>query len=131
MMLLDPLANALSIINNSEKARSKNYVYIHPASNLISKILQVMMNTGYIGVVEFIDDGKSGTFKVELLGKINKCNVIKPRFPVKKDDIESMEMKYLPSKNFGYLIISTNQGIMTNDEAKEKGIGGRLLAYIY
>ncbi|MHA1792773.1 MAG: 30S ribosomal protein S8 [Promethearchaeota archaeon] len=130
-MLLDPLANALSIINNAERARSKNYVYIHPASNLISEILSVLMKKGFIGVIEFIDDGKSGIFKVELLGRINKCNVIKPRFPVKKDEIEAMEMKYLPSKNFGYLILSTNEGIMTNEEAKEKGIGGRLIAYIY
>ena len=130
-MLLDPLSNALSIINNAEKARSKPYVFIHPASKLISEILRVMMARGYIGTVEFIDDGKSGTFKVELLGVINKCQSIKPRFPVKKTDIEQMEMKYLPSKGFGFLIISTNQGVMTNDDAKEKGIGGRLLAYVF
>ncbi|MHA1700393.1 MAG: 30S ribosomal protein S8 [Promethearchaeota archaeon] len=130
-MLFDPLANALSAINNAEKARSVNYIYIHPASKLISEVLQVMMRKGYIGVVEFIDDGKSGTFKVELVGRINKCGVIKPRFPVKKDEIETMEMKYLPSKGFGFLIISTNRGLMTNEEAKEAGIGGRLIAYIY
>ena len=130
-MLLDPLANALSAINNAEKARSINYIFIHPASKLISEILRVMMQKGYLGTIEFIDDGKSGTFKVELLGRINKCQAIKPRFPVQKDDVESMETKYLPSKNFGFLILSTNEGIITNDEAKEKGIGGRLLAYIY
>ncbi|MHA1369516.1 MAG: 30S ribosomal protein S8, partial [Promethearchaeota archaeon] len=43
----------------------------------------------------------------------------------------TMEMKYLPSKGFGFLIISTNRGLMTNEEAKEAGIGGRLIAYIY
>ncbi|MHA1371368.1 MAG: 30S ribosomal protein S8, partial [Promethearchaeota archaeon] len=53
-MLFDPLANALSAINNAEKARSVNYIYIHPASKLISEVLQVMMRKGYIGVVEFI-----------------------------------------------------------------------------
>jgi small subunit ribosomal protein S8 len=130
-MLLDPLSNALSVINNAEKARSRNYVFIHPASKLISEILKVMMGQGYIGVVEFIDDGKSGTFKVELLGHINKCQSIKPRSAVKKTEIEEMERKYLPSKGFGFLIISTNQGIVTNEEAKRRGIGGRLLAYMY
>ncbi len=130
-MLLDPLSNALSVINNAEKARSKNYVYIHPASKLISQILQVMMRKGYIGTVEFIDDGKSGTFKVELLGHINSCHSIKPRYPVKKTEIESVEAKYLPSKGYGFLLISTNQGIVTNEEAKDKGIGGRLLAFVY
>ncbi|HME52046.1 MAG TPA: 30S ribosomal protein S8 [Candidatus Lokiarchaeia archaeon] len=130
-MLLDPLANALTVINNAEKARSKNYVYLHPASKLIGKVLSVMMQRGYIGVVEFIDDGASGTYKVELLGHINKCQSIKPRYAVKKQEIETWETEFLPSKGFGFLILSTNMGIMTNEDAKQKGIGGRLLAFIY
>lgn len=130
-MLLDTLSNALTVINNAEHARNSSFVYIHPASKLVSEILRVMMQKGYIGVVEFIDDGKSGTFKVELLGNINKCQSIKPRFPVKTADIERWETKFLPSKNFGFLIMSTNQGIMTNEQAKEKGVGGRLLAYVF
>jgi small subunit ribosomal protein S8 len=130
-MLLDPLSNALAIINNAEKARSKNYVFLHPASKLIGKVLNVLMQRGYIGVVELVDDGKSGTFKVELLGHINKAQSIKPRYPVHKQEIEQWETKYLPSKGFGFLILSTNQGIITNDDAKQKGIGGRLIAYVY
>nr|MDO8114417.1 30S ribosomal protein S8 [Candidatus Sigynarchaeota archaeon] len=130
-MLLDPLSNALSVINNAERARSKNYVYLHPASKLIGKVLNVLMQKGYIGVVELIDDGASGTYKVELLGHINKAQSIKPRYAVKKAEIEQWETKFLPSKGFGFLILSTNRGIMTNEDAKQKGFGGRLLAYVY
>ena len=67
----------------------------------------------------------------ELKGNINKCGVIKPRHAVKKDEFEKFEKRYLPAKNFGILIVTTPKGIMTHYEAKELGIGGRLLAYMY
>ena len=74
---------------------------------------------------------RQGQFKVELEGNINKCGVIKPRHAVKKDEFEKFEKRYLPAKNFGILIVTTPEGIMTHYEAKERGIGGRLLAYMY
>ena len=48
-----------------------------------------------------------------------------------KDEFEKFEKRYLPAKNFGILIVTTPEGIMTHNEAKERGIGGRLLAYMY
>ncbi|MGD0511047.1 MAG: 30S ribosomal protein S8, partial [Candidatus Micrarchaeaceae archaeon] len=39
--------------------------------------------------------------------------------------------RYIPSKDFGILILTTPKGIMTNKEARENKIGGRLLAYVY
>jgi len=50
---------------------------------------------------------------------------------VQKGNYEKFEKRYLPAKDFGMIIVSTNQGIMTHIEAKEKGLGGRLLAYVY
>ena len=67
----------------------------------------------------------------DLEGNINKCGVIKPRHAVKKDEFEKFEKRYLPAKNFGILILTTPEGIMTHHDAKERGIGGRLLAYMY
>ena len=90
-----------------------------------------MQKENYIGEFEFIDDNKAGKFEVELEGNINQCGVIKPRHAVKKDEFEKFEKRYLPAKNFGILIVTTPEGIMTHREAKERGIGGRLLAYMY
>jgi len=90
-----------------------------------------MQKWGYIGAFEFIDDGKNGLFKVELLGAINKCGVIKPRTPVKNHELENWEMRYLPAKEFGILIMTTPKGVMTHKQAKEENIGGILLAYVY
>ena len=86
---------------------------------------------GYIGEFEFIDDGRSGKFRVQLLGRINICGVIKPRFPVKVNEIKTWEKRFLPSKDIGVLIVSTPIGVISHREAKESKIGGRLLAFIY
>jgi small subunit ribosomal protein S8 len=46
-------------------------------------------------------------------------------------EFDKFEKRYLPARGFGIIIVSTNKGIMTLEEAKEKRIGGRLLAYCY
>ena len=129
-MLLDPLADALSVIKNAESV-GKPECIIHPASKLIGRALKVMADRGYIGEFEFVDDGKSGEFKLRNIGAINDCGVIKPRFSVKKSEWSKWEQRFIPSKDFGFLIVTTPQGLMTNTEARKRGIGGKLIAYVY
>jgi small subunit ribosomal protein S8 len=90
-----------------------------------------MQLNGYIGEFEFIDDGRSGKFKVQLLGRINKCGAIKPRFAIRVDQIEEWEKKFLPSRDVGLLVVSTSNGVLAHKEAQERRIGGRLLAFVY
>ena len=94
-MLLDPLADALSVIKNAESV-GKPECIIHPASKVIGRALKVMADRGYIGEFEFIDDGK-----------------------------------FLPARNFGVLILSTNKGVMAHSDARAQSLGGQLLAYVY
>jgi|TARA_Y100000310_G_C20691787_1_gene822763 small subunit ribosomal protein S8 len=129
-MLHDPLANALNSLKLYERT-GKNDCKISPASKLIEHTLSVMKDNGYIGSFEKVENSLGGDFTVKLIGKINNCGVIKPRYPVKMDEIEEYEKQYLPAKNVGVLLISTPQGIMTNETAREKKTGGILLAYIY
>ena len=130
MVLLDPLANALSNIMNNEIIGNIN-VIVQPASKIIAEALRIMQKAGYIGEFEYIDDGRAGKFLIQLLGRINRICVIKPRFAVKHDEFEKWETRYLPARDFGLLIVSTSNGILSHIEAKELGIGGRLLAYVY
>ncbi|MBU0457110.1 MAG: 30S ribosomal protein S8 [Nanoarchaeota archaeon] len=129
-MLNDPLAAALTKVFNAEKV-GKREVVIKPASKMIKKIFSLMNEYNYIGMFEEIDDGKSKLLKINLLGNINKCGVIKPRFSTKKDNFEKWEKRYLPAKDFGIILVSTPKGIVTHNSAKENGTGGRLLAYCY
>ncbi|RLG18175.1 30S ribosomal protein S8 [Candidatus Micrarchaeota archaeon] len=129
-MVNDPLADALNVIRTNEIA-GKPECLIRPASRLIREVLLILQKQGYIGDFEFVDNGTSGLFKVNLIGKINSCGAIKPRFAVKKCEWNKWEQRYIPSKDFGLLIVSTPKGILTNREAKEKNSGGRLIAYVY
>jgi small subunit ribosomal protein S8 len=129
-MLNDPLANALSMMKNAE-LRGKGTCQIQPSSKLIGGVLNLLREKGYIDEFEYIDDGKAGIFQVNLKGNINNCGVIKPRYPIKRDDLERWEARYLPARDFGLLILTTTKGIISQNEAKENGIGGKVLAYVY
>lgn len=129
-MMNDPLAKVLSNIKNYEKL-GKSSCTCKPVSNVNRKVLSIMKEHGYIGDFEEIDDGRGGVFKINLLGKINDCGVIKPRFSVTLDDYEKFEKRYLIAKDFGFIVVSTSQGMMTHEESKEKRIGGKLISYCY
>ena len=130
LTLLDPLANALSTISNNER-RHKRECLVWPASKLMGQVLRVMQKNGYLGEFEYIDDGRSGKFRVQLLGRINSCAVVKPRYSVKSKGIEQWEKRFLPSREVGLLIMSSPGEVISQRDAKERKVGGRLLAYVY
>jgi len=130
LTLTDVLSNTLSTIQNNER-RHQHECIVYPASKVVGRVLRVMQKNGYVGEFEFIDDGRAGKFKVQLLGRINRCGVIKPRYSMKKTGIEFWEKRYLPSREVGVLVVSTPLGILSHKEAKEQRTGGRLLAYVY
>lgn len=129
-MGMDTLANGITSIMNNE-VRLKLECVVSPASKLLGQVLRVMQLGGYIGEFEFVDDGYLGKFKIQLLGRINKCAAIRPRFAVKADQFEVWEKHFLPARDIGVLVVSTSQGVISHREAADKKIGGRLLAYVY
>jgi len=128
--MMDTLSNGLTAIMNNE-LRNKRDCVIGPASKLLGRVLRVLQLNGYIGEFEFIDDGRSGKFKVQLLGRLNKCGAIKPRYSVGADGFENWEKTFLPARDVGILVVSTPLGVLSHREAKGKNVGGRLLAYVY
>jgi len=129
-MQSDPLNDAMCVMKNAA-LNGKSECIIQPSSKLIGRVLKVMQEHGYISQFEYIEDGKAGKFQVMLKGAINNCGVIKPRYAVKANEIERFEARYLPAQDFGVLILTTTAGVITQDNAKEIGIGGKLLAYVY
>jgi len=129
-MLNDPLANVLSYINNHEKLGRKE-ITVANNSKIIRKVLDILNTHNYVGQYVEIEDGKGKLLTINLLSTINKVGVIKPRFNVKNDDYEKFEKRFLPAKDFGIIIVSTSKGMMTHIEAKEQGLGGRLICYCY
>ena len=129
-MFNDPLAAALAKVMNAELVGKKE-VLIRPASKIIKQVFTLMNEHNYIGAFEEVKDDRGSLLKVNLLGNVNKCGVVKPRFSAKYRILEKWEKRYLPAKDFGIILVSTPQGVMTHGEAKHKQIGGVLLAYCY
>ena len=129
-MLNDPLSNVMSMILNNESV-GKSELLIKPVSKVIKEVLKVMKENGYIGDFKEVEDNRGNYIKLSLIGNINNCGVVKPRYSIKSNEFEKFERRYLPAKDFGVLFISTPGGIMTHYTAKQKKTGGRLLAYCY
>lgn len=129
-MSIDPIANALTALKNSERA-AKPSCMLRPASKLLREIMRVMQENGYVSGFEILEDKKDGQLRIRLGGKLNECRAIKPRYAVQKDEFDKFEKRYLPSKDIGILIVSTSRGVLSHRMAKQEGIGGRLIAFVY
>ncbi len=129
-MLQDTLNDAMAVIRNAETA-GKGECHLRPASKLVGRVLEVMKEADYIAGYERVEDGRGGFYRVTLKGNINNCGVIKPRFAVRRTDLEKWEARYLPAQDFGLLILTTTEGVMSQIKAKEAGVGGKLLAFVY
>jgi small subunit ribosomal protein S8 len=129
-MKRDLINDVLVAIKNAESV-GKSEVVLGPTSKLMDGILKIMQQLGYIKEFENLEDKKGGKFKIILSHKLNKCGVIKPRFAIKRGEYKKWEQRYLPAADFGILVVSTPQGLMTHYDSKKKGLGGRLIAYVY
>ncbi len=127
---MDPLVNALDTIMSHE-GRRKNECIIAPASDLVGRVLRLIQSKGYIGEIEFIDDGRQGKLRVQLFGRINECRAVRPRYKTKVSEMEKWEKRFLPSRNLGTVILSTPRGVMDQRQALEENVGGVVLAYVY
>ena len=130
MVRMDVLADALKSVYNAEK-RGKRQVLLRPSSKVIIKFLRVMQKFGYIGDVTLVDDHRSGKVVVNLIGRLNKCGVVCPRFDVKVAETEKIVANLLPSRQFGHVVLTTSQGIMDLEEARSKHTGGKILGFFY
>merc|ERR1712231_36456 len=115
---------------NAEKT-GKRQVILHPVSKVLVKILKLMQSKGYISEFTVIDDARGGKIVVDLNGRLNKCGVISPRFDLKLKNFEKFVYAILPSRQFGYVILTTNKGIMDHNEARKNHIGGKVLGFFY
>lgn len=104
---------------------------IRPVSKVVVKFLRVMQKHGYINAFEIIDDARNGKIVIDLNGRLNKCGVISPRFDLKLVNFEKFVYQILPSRQFGYVVLTTNKGIMDHVEARTAHIGGKVLGFFY
>jgi len=123
----DVVADGLNMIKNAKRAR-KETVKINLISNLLIEVLKIMKQKGLIKKYKI--DAKEKSVSITL-GILSECKAIKPRFTVNIGQIEKYRRRYLPARNVGTMVISTNKGLLTHEEAEKEQIGGCLIAYFY
>lgn len=118
------IADTLNQIMNAKKAR-KTEVVVDKHSKLLINVLEIAKQEGYLDY--FVDKTKL-TIKII---KLNEIKAVSPRYTFSINKINRYVERFLPAKNFGFIIVSTNQGLMKHTEAKEQNLGGCLIAYMF
>ena len=126
-MSQDLVADALNAMRNAKKA-GKEIVEVKRISNLLIEVLKIMKQKD--AIKKYKIDPKEKSVEITL-GELSECKAIKPRFTVRKEEIEKYERRYLPARGIGTVIVSTDKGLTTHEEAKEEKVGGCLIAYFY
>lgn len=123
-MSQDIISDTLNQIMNAKRAK-KSFVVVKRNSNLLIGLLEIAKKHGYI------ESYKAKGQELEIKFNLNSCKAIKPRFTVGVKDMDKYARRYLPARNFGIIVVSTSNGLMTHYDASEKNIGGSLMAYFY
>ena len=132
MVVTDPIADMLTRIRNALVAKHESIEV--PASNMKKSIAQILSDEGFIKSFEVEDKGPQGTIKIVLKYGPNRQSVISGLKRISKPGLRVYARKHdVPRvlNGLGIAIISTSQGVMTDKQAREKNVGGEVLAYIW
>lgn len=124
------LNEALRKMVNAEK-RGFTKVQLQPMSSLMVNYLRVMKSRGYIKDFEVFDPHRVGKITVELQGRIKDCKALSYRQDISAKDIESYKSRILPTRQWGYVVITTTNGVLDHEEAQRQNVGGKVLGYFY
>lgn len=132
MNITDPIADMLTRIRNASTSKFKTVDI--PASNMKKSIAKILLDEGYIKAFEEIENETQGIIRITLKYDEKGKKVIAGLKRISKPGLRIYAAKdELPKvlNGLGIAIISTSQGLMTDREARAKGIGGEVLAYIW
>ena len=131
MNITDPIADMLTRIRNANAQRHETVDV--PSSKLKKSIAEILLDEGYIKGYEEIEDGVQGTIRITLK-YVNTQKVIAGLKRISKPGLRVYATKdELPKVlgGLGIALISTSKGIMTDKKARQEGIGGEVLAFVW
>lgn len=132
MVLTDPIADFLTRIRNANMAKHDSVEI--PASNIKKSLTEILKQEGFIRDYEVTEDGKQGVIKITLKYGPNGERVISGLKRISKPVLRNyVSADNLPKvlNGLGIAIVSTSAGILTDKEAREKNVGGEVIAYVW
>ncbi|MDY5603509.1 MAG: 30S ribosomal protein S8 [Lactobacillus delbrueckii] len=132
MVLTDPIADFLTRIRNANMAKHDSVEI--PASNIKKSLAEILKQEGFIRDYEVTEDGKQGVIKITLKYGPNGERVISGLKRISKPGLRNyVSADNLPKvlNGLGIAIVSTSAGILTDKEAREKNVGGEVIAYVW
>ena len=124
MNTTDPIADMLTRIRNANSSKHKTVDV--PASKMKKSIADILYREGYIASFEEIQDSNQGIIRISLKYDEKGARVIEGlRIYASKEELPRV------LNGLGIALISTSKGIKTDKEAREEGLGGEVLAYIW
>lgn len=131
MQITDTIADLLTRIRNASAAKHESVDI--PASNIKKAIANILLEEGYVHEVQVIEDNKQGVIRITLK-YVDKKGVISGLKRISKPGLRVYAGKEdLPKVlgGLGIALISTSKGVMTDKKARELGVGGEVLAYVW
>lgn len=133
MNITDPIADMLTRIRNANSSKHKTVDV--PASNMKRAIANILLNEGYIKAVEEIEgEANQGILRITLKYDEKGARIIDGLKRISKPGLRVYASKdELPKvlNGLGIALISTSKGIKTDREARQEGLGGEVLAYVW
>jgi len=132
MVMTDPIADYLTRIRNANMAKHDSVEI--PASNIKKSISEILKREGFIRDYEVADDNKQGVIKVFLKYGPNGERVISGLKRISQPDLRNyVSAEDLPKvlNGLGIAIVSTSAGVITDKEARQKNVGGEVVAYVW
>ena len=132
MQITDTIADLLTRIRNASSA--KHATVDIPASNMKKAIVEILLSEGYIKSYQIVEDGKQGIIRITLKYDENRTPVISGIRRVSKPGLRiysSCEDMPKVMKGLGVAIVSTSKGIITDKQARELGVGGEILPFVW
>ena len=133
MTMSDPIADMLTRIRNANTA--KHDTVDVPASKMKLAIADILVEEGYVKKYEVIEDGGFQTIRISLKYNNNKSErIISGIKKISKPGLRIYAGKEDMPKVLGGLgiaIVSTNQGVITDKEARKLNVGGEVLAFVW
>ncbi|XP_064956272.1 small ribosomal subunit protein uS8my isoform X2 [Musa acuminata AAA Group] len=120
------LNDALRTIVNAER-RGKATATLQPISSVIVSFLRIMKDRDF----QVFDPHRVGRITVELQGRINDCKALTYRQDLKSRNIEDYRLRMLPTRQWGYVVITTPNGVLDHEEAIRQNVGGQVLGYFH